>query len=79
MSRERLEELERLQRKAEAAFAKSSARAETLKADLQETLAELKGKGVNSVAEAEERIASLRARSDEFIEKAFQALKKGEE
>jgi hypothetical protein len=74
MSKERLDALEAEQRRREMDYARASSKAEALKEELQGVMEELKGLGLKSVPEAQERIELLRSKSDELIDKALEVL-----
>ena len=78
MSKERLDALEAEQRRREMDYARASARVETLKEELQQAQADLKSLGLHSLQEAQDRIALLRSKSDELIDKANEVLDRDE-
>ena len=78
MSKERLDALEAEQRRRELDYARSSSKAEALKEELQAVMSELNSLGLKGVSEAQERIALLRSKADELIDKANEVLDRDE-
>ena len=78
MSKERLDALEAEQRRREMDYARSSSKAEALKEELQAVMSELNSLGLKGVSEAQERIALLRSKADELIDKANEVLDRDE-